>query len=473
MALDLAWAWIATALTFSVSFLASLHALFLKRDVRSTLGWMGVIWLVPFFGAVLYLLLGVNRIQRRALALRSERSRYLHAPAGGETQPPAVPAALPDLARLVGEVTGRPLLPGNSVLPLVDGDVAYPEMLRAIDEARSSLSLMTYIFDDDEVGRAFVERLAAAKSRGVQVRVLIDAAGVRYSHPPVDRRLRAQGIPTARFLPVHLTRLPYFNLRNHRKLLVADGRLAFTGGMNIRRGHRLVPPPPHPVQDLHFRLEGPIVRPLQEAFAEDWEFTTGEALPDDPWFPELEARGQTLARAVTDGPDEDLFSLSLTLLGALASAQRSIRIATPYFLPDSALAQALGVAALRGVSVDILLPEHGNLPVVEWAMWAQIWQVLDHGCRVWLSPAPFDHSKLVVVDEAWSFFGSTNWDPRSLRLNFELNVEAYDPALAARLVELFERKRIAARRLHEAELAELPFQTRLRNALARLFTPYL
>lgn len=471
MALELAWAWIATALTFFVSFLATLHALFLKRDVRSTLGWMGVIWLVPFFGAVLYLLLGINRIQRRAEALRGGRSRYLHAPS--PESPDLPPPALPGLARLVGTLTERPLLGGNRIEPLVDGDEAYPRMLEAIEQARSSVSLMTYIFDDDEVGRSFARALAAARQRGVEVRVLVDAAGARYSRPPIDRRLRELGVPCARFLPIHLARLPYFNLRNHRKLLVADGRLAFTGGMNIRAGHRLRPPPRHPVQDLHFRLEGPIVRSLQETFAEDWHFTTGEALGDDPWFPALEPQGSSRARAVIDGPDEHLFNLSLTLLGAITAAQRSIRVATPYFLPDATLAQALGVAALRGVEVDLLLPARGNLPVVEWAMWAQLWQVLDHGCRVWLSPAPFDHSKLMVVDEAWSFFGSTNWDPRSLRLNFELNVEAYDPALAARLAELFERKRSAARPLYEAELTELPYHLRFRNAVARLLTPYL
>lgn len=471
MAFELAWAWIATGLTLSVSFLATLHALFLKRDVRATLGWMGVIWLVPFFGAVLYLLLGINRIARRAEALRRDRSRYTHAPCG-EPPPEGGPEALRDLARLVGEVTGRPLLAGNLIEPLVNGDEAYPRMLQAIDEARSSLSLMTYIFDDDEVGRRFVERLAAAHARGVKVRVLVDAAGLRYSHPPIDRRLRAAGVPCARFLPIHLARLPYFNLRNHRKLLVADGRLAFTGGMNLRAGHQLHPAPKHPVQDLHFRLEGPIVRPLQETFAEDWEFTTGEALPDDPWFPELGPRGASQARAIVDGPDEHLFDLSLTLLGAISCARRSIRIATPYFLPDAALAQALVVASLRGVRVDLLLPERGNLPVVEWAMWAQLWQVLDH-CRVWLSPPPFDHTKLMLVDETWSFFGSTNWDPRSLRLNFELNVEAHDPALAQRLGELFERKRSGARPLHAAELSELPYHLRFRNALARLLTPYL
>ncbi len=473
MAFELAWHWVWAALTVFVSLLASLHALFLKRDLRATLGWMGLIWLAPLVGAILYLLFGVNRIQRRAVELRGGRSRYLHAPPAIAAEELVVPTAHADLARLVGAVTGRPLLPGNAVRPLLNGDEAYPEMLRAIDGANSSLSLMTYIFDDDEIGQAFSDRLAAAQARGVQVRVLVDAAGARYSRHPINRRLERLGVPCALFLPARLSRLIHFNLRNHRKLLISDGKIAFTGGMNIRAGHRLEPAPKHPVQDLHFRLEGPVVRQLQESFAEDWEFTTKEALPDAPWFPELVSSGPVLARAVADGPDEDLFSLSLTMQGAIASARRSIRIATPYFLPDSALAQALGVAALRGVEVDIILPQRGNLPVVAWAMWAQIWQVLDHGCRVWLSPPPFDHTKLMLVDESWSFFGSTNWDPRSLRLNFELNVETYDAELAGRLTELFELKRSSATPLLESELDRIAFPARLRNALARLLTPYL
>ncbi len=235
-------------------------------------------------------------------------------------------------------------------------------------------------------------------------------------------------MPLALFLPRWLPRVtPYANLRNHRKILVVDGRCGFTGGMNIREGHYPEVRPRHPIQDLHFRVEGPVVAHLQEAFAEDWVFCSGELLQGERWFPPLEPAGVSPVRGIADGPDEDFEKLRLTLLGALACARSSVLIVTPYFLPDAGLITALNVTALRGVAVDIVLPERNNLRLVQWASTALLWQVLEQGCWVWLSPPPFDHSKLMVVDGTWALVGSANWDPRSLRLNFEFNLECYDP----------------------------------------------
>ena len=184
--------------------------------------------------------------------------------------------------------------------------------------------------------------------------------------------------------------------------------------MNIREGCLLSLNPSHPVQDLHFRVEGPVVAHLQEALTEDWAFCTGEELHGERWFPPLGPAGSVIARGIVDGPDEDFEKLRLSLLGAVACARCSLLIVTPYFLPDSALITALNVAALRGVEVDIILPQKGNLPVVQWASTAQLWQNVQRGCRVFLSPPPFDHSKLMVVDGAWTLIGSANWDARHL-----------------------------------------------------------
>jgi cardiolipin synthase len=216
-----------------------------------------------------------------------------------------------------------------------------------------------------------------------------------------------------------------------------------------------------------------VVAHLQEVFADDWFFTTGEALRGEKWFPELENRGSVIARGVADGPDEDFEKLRWTILGALAAAQHSIRVATPYFLPEPAIISALNLAALRGVAVDILLPARNNLPFVQWASAAHWWQVLERGCRIWLSPPPFDHSKLFLVDDCWALVGSTNWDPRSLRLNFEFNVECYDADLTRTLGEWFDTQLRPSRQvtLEEADARSLPI--RLRDGVARLFTPFL
>jgi cardiolipin synthase len=265
------------------------------------------------------------------------------------------------------------------------------------------------------------------------------------------------------------------NLRNHRKILVADGSIGFTGGINIREACLLASNPRKPVRDLHFKVEGPVVGHLQATFAEDWVFTTGEALGGDAWFPILDSvpGGTAFTRGISDGPDEDFDKLRWALLGGLAAARRSVRIQTPYFLPDPALLNAINVAAMRGVSVQLVLPEANNLPFMHWAAMAQMWQVLVHGCRVWLTHGSFDHGKVMTVDDAWSFVGSANWDARSLRLNFEFNLEVFDPAFASRLNAILDRRLVGARELTLAEVDGRPLPAKVRDGIARLFTPYL
>nr|ALS91682.1 bac_cardiolipin: cardiolipin [uncultured bacterium] len=231
--------------------------------------------------------------------------------------------------------------------------------------------------------------------------------------------------------------------------------------------------PAHPIEDHHFRLEGPVVAHLQEVFADDWAFSTDEVLEGELWFPKIEPAGRALARGISAGPDGDLDKLRLTLEGALACAETSVCILTPYFLPDAPLIAALNVAALRGVEVDIILPEANNLALVKWASTALLWQVLQRGCRVWMSPPPFDHTKLMLVDRAWTLFGSGNWDPRSLRLNFEFDVECYDSVLAERLYTWMAVKRERARAITLADVDGRILPVRLRDGVARLLTPYL
>ncbi len=462
-------------LSIAVALAASGHVVLHKRDVRAALGWIGFIWLAPVIGAAAYFVFGVNRIRRRAQALRLPD---VHTRTADELRPPPPPLPpdaehLRSLVALADGVVRRPLVAGNAVALLPGGEAAYPEMLAAIEAAEHSVTLCTYIFDPGRAGDAFVEALTRAHERGVKVRVLIDAVGVRYRWPPVHRRLAKAGVATALFLP-RLTPgwLPFVNLRNHRKVLVVDGRVGFTGGMNIRDDFLRAPDRP-PFMDLQARLEGPVVEHLQAAFAEDWLFTTGESLEGGAFFPHLKAAGAVLARGVPDGPDEDFETIRWLLLGALATARERVRIVTPYFLPDAGLITALDVAVMRGVTVDAVLPERGNLPLVQWAQTAQLWQVIERGCRVWMSPPPFDHTKLMVVDGVWSLLGSSNWDPRSLRLNFELDVEFFDADLAARLEALAEARIARSRRvtLEEVDARALPFK--LRDGVARLFSPYL
>lgn len=447
------------------------HAVLNKRDTRAVIAWAGLIILLPLGGSILYWLLGVNRIKRRARALRESTGRGSLPLA---TEPARVDARWQPLS-MVGDALGLPPMSvGNRVTPLINGDEAYPQMLAAIDSARHSISLATYIFDHDRAGREFRDALIRARQRNVQVRVLIDGVGARYSRRSMARQLRRMDVPTRLFLPMHLPRsLAAFNLRNHRKLLIVDGMTGFTGGMNLRAGNLLADPGRHPVQDVQFLVEGPVVAQMQQIFTGDWHFASGEWLSGEDWFPPLVRVGNALARGVPDGPDEHFETLRLIIHAAVAEAREQVTVMTPYFLPDDALITALNGAALRGIQVNILLPERNNLRLVQWASQALYWQLLERGCRIWLTPPPFDHTKLLLVDREWILLGSANWDPRSLRLNFEFDLECLDPALGARLGDWIELRRADAREISLDEVLGRPLPIQLRDGAARLLTPYL
>jgi cardiolipin synthase len=474
---------LATLLHLALALAVTMHALMTRRNVSATVAWIGLAWLAPVIGALLYLMLGINRIQRAGVALdlkaawqREHRLNGNNLAAIGSAAGPDVHCipALAGINRLARQITGNALRGGNAVTPLVDGDQAYPTMLAAIDGACHSVTLTTYIFDLDDAGTAFADALVRAQQRGVAVRVLIDAVGGRYSRTRMWTHLRARGVTAAAFLPPRFPGLlAYANLRNHRKIMVVDGAQGFTGGMNIRAGHWLVRRPAAPVRCLHFAVRGPVVADMQRAFAMDWAFSTGEALLGDTWFaPETDC-GPVLARSVTDGPDGDIDHMRHVLLGALACAQRRVCIVTPYFLPDEVLLTTLQVTALRGVAVDIVLPARSNLPLLDWAMRPQLGRLLRAGCRVYLSPPPFDHSKLFLVDDAWSLIGSTNWDARSLRLNFEYNLECHDTRLVEQLDALVRQRMALAQAMDLAVLDRQPLAGQLRDRLAGLLSPYL
>jgi len=463
---------ILAALSLAISIAASAHILLTREDPRGSLGWLGLVWLVPLAGVVLYLLFGINRITRRARLLRTHAGHRAPADfeAAGDTRLPAG-SHWRDLRTLMDRVNDTPLLRGNAIRVLKNGEQCYPAMLAAVDGARRSIGLCTFILGNDEWGRRFIDALADAHRRGVQVRALVDGAGQYYTFPPTVRCLRASGIPWALFLHSLVPwRMPYLNLRNHRKILVVDGRLGFTGGMNISAKHTGAPPQ---ASDLHFEVQGPVVAQMAAVFADDWQFTTGEELYGEDWFEAPAECGHALARGIPDGPDEDLGRCRWALIAGLSTARRRILVGTPYFLPDDELVVGLSHAALRGVEVDILLPGENNWPFVQWAASTILDRLLRSGCRVWLTAGGFDHSKYLVVDGTWSLIGSANWDPRSLRLNFEFNLETFDPVLAMTLERHAQPLIQGAHRLNREALRRRSAAIRLRDGLAGLFRPYL
>lgn len=462
--LALAFAVVAGAL----GLLASGHALLNKRRPRAAFGWIALCLTFPLVGAGLYFLFGINRTRRRARRLRD--SDPLDSPAAEfRTAPPEALAALAHLGR---RLSGRDLVGGNSVEILDGGERAYPAMLRAIDGARRQVHLSSYIFDRDATGRAFADALGRAVARGVEARVLLDGVGELYSWPRARHMLRRQRIEVRRFLPPRLIPPSFaMNLRNHRKILVVDDELAFTGGMNVSDRHLVENlSNPRRVEDLHFAIRGPVVSDIAAAFRSDWVFSGGWD-PGDVAGPVR--AGDTRCRLVTDGPDDELGRLLLLLVGAVSQARRRVAIMTPYFIPPRELLGALQAAALRGVDVCIILPERSNLFFVHRATRHQLWELLERDVTICYQPGPFVHSKLLVVDDDYAQVGSANVDPRSLRLNFELMVEIFDPPVVARLAGHVDRAR---QRSHSVTLAEVDgrrLPTRLADGLAWLFSPYL
>jgi cardiolipin synthase len=442
-----------------------------KSDVRGALGWIGAVWLAPIAGSLLYYMFGINRVTRRALKLGGLSDEQARPPA------PAAPAAAPNIALLskVSEtVTHGPLIAGNALRVLEGGDQAYPEMLAAIRDARKTLAMSSYIFRDDAAGQEFAHALIAAVRRGVEVRVLLDSVGIGYVHPEIYYQMLRGGVKAARFLHTWLPwRMPFLNMRNHRKLLIVDGALAFLGGINIGAENSARLSGAHQILDVHFRVEGPIVRVVMDAFARDWNFTTDEMLDSESWWPSLEDKGPVFARGLRSGPDADIYKLELILGAALGLAQKRVRIVTPYFLPDPRLIFAIQQAGLRGVTVEIVLPAQSDQRLMQWAMRGHL-RFFRHvrACFI-TTPPPFDHTKLCTVDGEWSLIGSSNWDARSFRLNFEFDLEITDREFTARLDALIDARIARGQALTPDMLAAEPVWKRLCNAAARLLMPYL
>ncbi len=473
------WHALLAAIDVVIALVASAHVILHKQDPRAAIGWVGVIWLTPLVGSLLYYLFGINRIARRAARLRSglvapDRPDRMLAvdpfnDAAARRLGPLVPLACAGNRIALGE-----LVDGNALLPLIQADEAFPAMLQAIDQSTRSITLCTYIFDADRAGHAFAAALGNAVRRGVEVRVLVDDVGARYSWRRGLQLLHRQGVPTAAFLPTFPPwHFRYSNLRNHRKVLVIDGRIGFTGGMNIRAGNYRNADPRSAIQDIQFRIDGPVVHQLQSTFALDWSFTTGERLEGPLWYGPPNTGGPGVCRAIADGPDEDIDRLQRLLHAAIATAQTSISIVTPYFIPEPSMILALSVAALKGIRVDIVLPERNNLRLVQWASTATLPPLIESGCHVWFSRPPFDHSKILIIDGQWSLIGSANWDQRSLRLNFELDVECFDRGFAEQLHEIVMSKIARSRPVRDRDLRAAPLWKRLRNGAARLASPYL
>ena len=455
--------------------LVTAHIICRKDDVKSSIGWIGLVWLTPILGSVVYIIFGINRIRRKALSLRNKGPDIFTVTGkSAEEIEKEIPRPFLQLMRLGYKVHPQHFALGNRAQAFVNGDKAYPEMCRLIASAKKEVLMQSYIFDNDRAGQMFVKALKQAAKNGAKVKVLVDGVGLNYSKPTIAAALRrTPGIEFSVFLPSKSPiNLPFVNLRNHRKILIVDGLAAFFGGMNVAEGNLVQTQPKEPIIDITFKVEGPVVDQMSRVFEEDWIFSGKKHFIPASFRAGGPLPGTMPARIIPDGPDGDYGKIELMALGALSCAQKTVQIVTPYFLPENNILIALEVAAMRGVNVEIILPSKSNILGMDGAMRANFARLLEKGVKIYRTRPPFDHSKIMLVDDSWLFVGSANWDVRSFKLNFECNMECLDKQLAREVGKIIARKKANATAEKWDKNIRPPLWRTLADNALRLLTPY-
>jgi cardiolipin synthase A/B len=438
-----------------------LHVLLNKHRPVSAVLWLAVLWAFPFVGALVYLCFGIDQVERGAEARAACRAiqRELGLPAGGDPATVLQPATPVPQGRGVEilDVTNRgrralDRMGGNDVALLVDGDRFYPELEQTIAAARDSIHVQSFIIARDATGRALVDQLATRAREGLVVRLLYDRFGSTYAHYSwMFRAARKAGVKVASISHASPLRGRFqVNLRNHRKVAVIDGRVGFTGGINIGDPNVSARSAGAPIRDYHLRVTGPAVSELQLQFVADWSFASGEAPSElvlERYFPAQQRAGDALLNVVPVGPYAGGHALTDLYFAAIGAAARSLAVVTPYFVPNEPILQAIRAAALRGVDVRLVVPQLGNHWYVDYAARSLYTALLESGVRIFERRPPFSHAKALVVDESYAVLGSPNLDYRSLHLNFETAVEVVDDAFLAHLNE-----QIATELAHSVEV---------------------
>jgi cardiolipin synthase len=368
-----------------------------------------------------------------------------------------------------------PLTFGNQIAFYHEGRPAFDAMLQAIRAARHHIHMETFIFQPDHTGKEFLDALTQKAREGVQVRLLYDAMGSIRFHRKMLMSLLASGGKSSVFLPLNpFRRRLQINLRNHRKILVVDGQVGFVGGLNIGDEYLGQVERFGFWRDTHLRLEGPAVSDLQRVFIEDWDFAAGESLNDRKYMSlPAAAAGPYPVQIIDSGPDRELKGIREMYFAAILQARERVWIASPYFVPDAGLRDALRLAGFRGVDVRLLGQFHPDKMIPQFAAryyWAEM---LDAGVKVYQYTKGMMHAKVVLVDGQWASVGTANLDNRSLHLNFEVNCLMYSPQAVAELEAAFLHDLSTAIRLDRAVYSCRPFAGRLLENACRLLSAVL
>ncbi len=466
------WLLLAYVLVTVGTLLAVMH---LKREPMSAIAWSLTVLLLPFFGPFLFFVFGYQTVHRRLMQRRLSGRAYKRFTSRPDGTPARVPRRWAVLARLGHHGEGFPVTGGNAVTFYHEGEKAFDAMLEAIRSAEDHVHVQFFIFRSDELGGRFIDALRDCARRKVKVRLLLDSVGSYNLPSRLLRTLEREGGQVASFLPIAN---PFrVNLRNHRKVLVVDGKSGFTGGLNVGNEYLGKHPKFGYWRDTHLRIDGPAVEGMQHSFLEDWYFTTNDAVKGGEYYPwqngSSKAPGTTLAQVVASGPDADYKAIRETYVAAILRAHKRVWIASPYFVPDAGLRDALLLAARSGVDVRFL----GLFRPDKWLPFLAgryYWtDMLAAGVKVYQYSRGMMHSKFVLVDGQWASVGSANTDNRSLLLNFELNCQFFDSAVVRELEEAYLKDLEWSVRLDPELYATRPLIGRLAENACRLFSPVL
>lgn len=449
-----------------------------NRAAASTTAWILTIILLPFVGGLLFAVFGINRVERRAARKQAARKAVGKSHLSLEhhelkTIDPE-DEAIERLRALTTRVAGNQPTRGNEVEILCDTNRTLGLIKQAVLAARETLHFEYYIWQPDRTGRNLRDLLIQRAREGVKVRFLYDGLGSMWLGRKFLKPMREAGIQIATFLPGQTFREKWsINLRNHRKIVIADGEVGFTGGMNIGNEYLGKNPELGYWRDSHLRLRGPAVKQLQQVFVEDWYYATGEVLKDQDCFPPTEAKGDVIAQVIASEPAGDTHAFLAVFFAAINEARERIILATSYFVPPDPLVTALQNAALRGVEVKLLVAGRSAHSSTVLAGRSYYETLMSAGVQIYEYQQGLLHSKTLTIDGCWSLVGSANFDNRSLILNFEAGVALYDEGLARTLEEQFESDLARSKRVDPVEWEKRPARRIIVENAWRLFAPVL
>ncbi len=451
----------------------------LKKSVNPTtaVAWILSVVFLPYLGAFLLIALGVNRIERRKQfkqAASQRIGRQVPPPPGNDDPREQFDEFQGQLSTLAERISATRATGGNEVRLLPDAETTFRLFEEAIREAKHSIHVEYYIWQPDKIGTRLRDLLIEKAREGVEVRFLYDTIGSLYLNAKFLRPMSSAGIAVATFLPGRSLRERWsINLRNHRKLLILDGRVGFTGGMNVGDEYLGLDPGFGDWRDTQVRVCGPAVLQLQQVFAEDWYYATGEELLSADYYPAPERPADTAAHVISGGPEADLAVFLSLMFAAITRAKDRVTLSTSYFVPPSSLAVALETAARQGVRVRLLVAKKANFLWTLLAGRSYFKGLLDAGVEIHEYQDGFFHSKTLTVDGRWSLVGSPNFDIRSLVLNFEVGLVIYGERIARELEEQFEGDLRRAVRVDPEKWAERSTWMVLGEQFCRLFAPVL